>query len=96
MPLITLSTEREGKTYTDFIVAQPQDVTLEPGKVSDYDSEFLDRYSVEEFENELASNIAVPRNNLKMTYSVSVSASDRLLVPYSYKIQRLSTKPATG
>lgn len=41
VPLITLSVERDGKTYTDFIVAQPQDVTLEPGKVSDYDSDVL-------------------------------------------------------
>lgn len=41
VPLITLSVERNDKTYTDFIVAQPQDVTLEPGKVSDYDSDVL-------------------------------------------------------
>lgn len=41
VPLITLSVERDGKTYTDFIVGQPQDVTLEPGKVSDYDSQVM-------------------------------------------------------
>lgn len=41
VPLITLAIERNGKTYTDFIVAQPQDVTLEPGKVSDYDSDVI-------------------------------------------------------
>lgn len=41
VPLITLTTERNGQTYTDFIVGQPQDVTLEPGKVSDYDSDVL-------------------------------------------------------
>lgn len=41
VPLITLNIERDGKTYTDFIVAQPQDVTLEPGKVSDYDSDVI-------------------------------------------------------
>jgi hypothetical protein len=41
VPLITLSVERDGKTYTDFIVAQPQDVTLEPGKMSDYDSDAI-------------------------------------------------------
>jgi len=41
VPLITLQVERDGKTYTDFIVAQPQDVTLEPGKVSDYDSDVV-------------------------------------------------------
>ncbi len=41
VPLITLTIERDGKTYTDFIVAQPQDVTLEPGKVSDYDSDLI-------------------------------------------------------
>lgn len=46
VPLITLSVYRNGKTYTDFIVGQPQDVTLEPGKVSDSDSdvEFWDIY----------------------------------------------------
>lgn len=41
VPIITLSVERDEKTYTDFIVAQPQDVTLEPGKVSDYDSQVI-------------------------------------------------------
>lgn len=41
VPLITISVERNGKTYTDFIVGQPQDVTLEPGKVSDYDSDVM-------------------------------------------------------
>lgn len=41
VPLITLPVERDGKNYTDFIVAQPQDVTLEPGKVSDYDSDVI-------------------------------------------------------
>jgi hypothetical protein len=41
VPLITLSVERDDKTFTDFIVAQPQDVTLEPGKVSDYDSDVI-------------------------------------------------------
>jgi hypothetical protein len=41
VPLITLSVERDGKTFTDVIVAQPQDVTLEDGKVSDYDSDII-------------------------------------------------------
>lgn len=41
VPLITLFIERDGKNFVDFIVAQPQDVTLEPGKVSDYDSDVL-------------------------------------------------------
>lgn len=41
VPLITLSVERNDKTFTDFIVGQPQDVTLEPGKVSDYDSDVV-------------------------------------------------------
>jgi hypothetical protein len=41
VPLITISTHRDGKDYTDFIVAQPQDVILEPGKVSDYDSDLI-------------------------------------------------------
>ena len=41
VPLITLFTERNGKSIVDFIVAQPQDVRLEAGKVSDYDSDVL-------------------------------------------------------
>jgi hypothetical protein len=41
VPLITLFVESEGKRHADFIVAQPQDVTLEPGKVSDYDSDIM-------------------------------------------------------
>lgn len=41
VPLITLATVRDGKDYTDFLVGQPQDVTLEPGKVSDYDSDVI-------------------------------------------------------
>lgn len=46
VPLITLFVEKDGKRHADFIVAQPQDVTLEPGKVSDYDSDvqFWDVY----------------------------------------------------
>lgn len=39
VPLITLFVERGNYTGADFIVAQPQDVLLEPGKVSDYDSD---------------------------------------------------------
>lgn len=41
VPIITLFVETEGKRHADFIVAQPQDVTLEPGKVSDYDSSVM-------------------------------------------------------
>lgn len=46
VPLITLFVESNGKRHADFIVGQPQDVTLEPGKVSDYDSDvdFWDVY----------------------------------------------------
>lgn len=41
VPLITLFVEKNGRRNSDFIVAQPQDVTLEPGKVSDYDSDVV-------------------------------------------------------
>ena len=41
VPIITLFVERNDYVGTDFIVAQPQDVTLEPGKVSDYDSDIV-------------------------------------------------------
>lgn len=41
VPLVTLFVERGRYTGADFVVAQPQDVTLEPGKVSDYDSDVL-------------------------------------------------------
>lgn len=41
VPLITLFVEKDGKRHADFIVGQPQDVTLEPGKISDYDSDVL-------------------------------------------------------
>lgn len=41
VPLITLFVERGNYTGADFIVGQPQDVTLEPGKVSDYDSDVM-------------------------------------------------------
>ncbi len=100
VPLDVLLTSKSD-TYYDVkrIVYDSQDIFYASDGVTlvaDYDSEYPDRRSVGEFENELASNIAVPHNYLKMTYSVSVSASDRLLVPDSYKIQRLSTKPATG
>lgn len=46
VPLITIFVEKDGKRHADFIVGQPQDVTLEPGKVSDYDSDvtFWDVY----------------------------------------------------
>lgn len=41
VPLITIPVMRDGKLTSDFIVAQPQDVSLEPGKVSDYDSDVM-------------------------------------------------------
>lgn len=41
VPIITLFVKRGNYTGADFIVAQPQDVTLEPGKVSDYDSDVI-------------------------------------------------------
>lgn len=41
VPIITLFVNRGNYTGADFIVAQPQDVTLEPGKVSDYDSDVV-------------------------------------------------------
>jgi len=41
VPLITLFVERGDYIGSDFIVAQPQDVKLEPGKVSDYDSDVM-------------------------------------------------------
>jgi len=41
VPLITLITERGSYNGADFIVAYPQDVALEPGKVSDYDSDII-------------------------------------------------------
>ena len=45
-PIITLFTTRGNYTGADFIVPQAQDVRLEPGKVSDYDSDvfFWDVY----------------------------------------------------
>lgn len=41
VPLITLFTKRGDYTGADFIVAHPGDVTLEAGKVSDYDSDII-------------------------------------------------------
>lgn len=41
VPVITIFTERGNYTGADFLVAQPQDVTLEAGKVSDYDSDVI-------------------------------------------------------
>lgn len=41
IPLVTIFTERGNYTGADFIVVQPQDMTLEPGKVSDYDSDIF-------------------------------------------------------
>lgn len=41
VPLITIFVEKDGKRHSDFIVAQPQDVVLEMGKVSDYDADVI-------------------------------------------------------
>lgn len=41
VPLISLFVHRNDKDTADFIIAQPQDVLLEPGKVSDYDSDIM-------------------------------------------------------
>lgn len=41
VPIISMFVTRGKYTGADFIVAQPQDVTLEPGKVSDYDSDVI-------------------------------------------------------
>lgn len=86
VPLITLSTEREDKTYTDFVVAQPQDVTLEPGKVSDYDSDviFWDVYytdtqwesMIEQAENEKKSNNEGSYNRWDIPGMKKIAAGD--------------------
>lgn len=41
VPLVTLFVERGNYTGSDFIVALPQDVHLEQGKISDYDSDVI-------------------------------------------------------
>lgn len=41
VPIINLFVTKDGKDTSDFLIAQPQDVTLEPGKVSDYDSDVI-------------------------------------------------------
>ncbi len=41
VPLITLFLEKDEESITDFIVGQPQDVSLEAGKVSDNDSDIM-------------------------------------------------------
>jgi len=41
VPLVSLFVERGDYVGSDFIVAQPQDIKLEPGKVSDYDSNII-------------------------------------------------------
>jgi hypothetical protein len=41
VPLITLFIDKDDKRTTDFIVASPQDVILEAGKVSDLDSDVI-------------------------------------------------------
>lgn len=41
VPIINFFTTRGNYTGSDFIVAQPQDVILEAGKVSDYDSDVI-------------------------------------------------------
>ena len=41
VPLVTLFVERGDYVGADFVVVQPQDVKLEPGKVSDYDSDVM-------------------------------------------------------
>lgn len=41
VPIITILSKRGNYTGADFVVAYPQDVVLEPGKVSDYDSDVI-------------------------------------------------------
>ena len=41
VPLITIFVEKDGKRHADFIVGQPQDIIIEAGKVSDYDSDVM-------------------------------------------------------
>jgi hypothetical protein len=41
VPLITIFVERGESATSDFIVGQPQDVSLEPGKISDSDSDVV-------------------------------------------------------
>ncbi len=40
-PVVTLLMDKEGETYADFIVPYVQDIHLEPGKVSDLDSDII-------------------------------------------------------
>ncbi len=41
VPIITIFVDKDGQRHSDFLVGQAQDVTLEPGKVSDYDSDIM-------------------------------------------------------
>jgi hypothetical protein len=41
VPLITITNEKNGEVYSDFFVGYPGDFTLEPGKVSDLDSDVI-------------------------------------------------------
>jgi len=40
-PIISLLMDKDGQTTADFILPYVQDVKLEPGKVSDYDSDII-------------------------------------------------------
>lgn len=56
-----------------------------------YDPDQFQEVSAPDFETELASHMAVPRNHLIGTYSDNRAKEGSLLVPYFYKIQRLSS-----
>ena len=86
VPLITIFVEKNGKRQSDFIVAQPQDVTLEPGKVSDYDSDviFWDVYytklqlenMIEEAKSEKTDNDSDNYNKWNIPALETILASD--------------------
>jgi hypothetical protein len=93
---VVVAPKEENKFQVERIIYDGQDIFYAADGVTlvnnyGFDSPFLEEVSVMNFEAKLASNMAVPLNRMVVAYSDSRAKDTSLLVPYFYKIQRLSS-----
>lgn len=83
----------DGKSTVVNISIEGQDVFYDAdGQTLAANAEIEFHYSqtVEQFESELSSLMVTPKKHLKITYSYAPTRGSSLVVPYDYKIQRVS------
>ena len=90
---ITNTDEADNKSTLQSISIEGQDVFYDADGetlASNADIQFYYSQTVAQFESGLASVMATPTRRLKLTYAHTPSPSAVLVVPYDYRIQKIS------